>query len=102
MAKVGKVAVGLLVVVALTPGLVLAQDRDDKPYFITYTHYLEETGDLEVEAATVLGRDHDINTFWGIWTEFEYGARQWWTTALYLDWQHTKHEGSLFTGFRFE
>ena len=22
--------------------------------------------------------------------------------SLYLDWQHTKHEGSLFTGFRFE
>jgi hypothetical protein len=49
-----------------------------------------------------LGRDPDINTFWSNWTEFEYGARRWWTTTLYLDSQHTKHEGSLFTGFRIE
>jgi hypothetical protein len=102
MAKVGKVAIGVLVVLALIPGSGLAQDEDNEPYFITYTHYLEEPRALEIEAATVLGRDHDINTFWAGWNEFEYGATRWWTSALYLAWQHTKHEGSVFTGLRFE
>lgn len=102
MGRVGIVAIALLIILVLIPASALAQDKDDRPYFITYDHYLEEPDTLEIEVAPVLGRDRDINTFWAAWTEFEYGARRWWTAALYLDWQHTKHEGSLFTGVRFE
>jgi hypothetical protein len=63
---------------------------------------MEELDSLEASANVVYGDDHGINPFFGNWLEFEYGARRWWTASLYLDWQHTKHEGSVFTGFRFE
>jgi hypothetical protein len=94
--------VGLLSIVALLQVPTFAQETFSRPYFVTYDHYLEEVDALEIEASSVLGRDDDINRFWGNWVEFEYGARRWWTTALYLDWQHTRHQGSVFTGFRFE
>src|SRR5262245_14248878 len=81
---------------------VLAQERMPTPYIITYDHYMEELNALEVASTFTLGRSSGINTFLGNWTEFEYGARKWWTTEFYLDWQHTRNEGSLFTGFRFE
>jgi len=84
------------------PAAALAQVEHERPYFITYDHYMEERDALEIGVAPVLGRDESINTFWGIWTEFEYGATSWWTTEFYLDAQHTRHEGSVFTGVRFE
>ncbi|HEX4999940.1 MAG TPA: hypothetical protein VFY29_17095, partial [Terriglobia bacterium] len=79
-----------------------AQDRIPTPYFITYDHHLEEVDALELAANAVVGKDDEINTFVGNWNEFEYGVRKWWTTEFYLDTQHTRHEGSLYTGFRFE
>jgi len=95
------VLVLLLLALGLLSAPVLAQDRAER-YFITYDHYMEEVDALEIGTSPVLGRAHDLNTFVGDWTEFEYGARKWWTTEFYIDWQHTRHEGSLFTGFRFE
>src|SRR5262249_34951650 len=65
-------------------------------------HYLEEPDELEIRSDSVIGKDQSINTFLGSFTEFEYGARHWWTTEVYLDWQHTWDEGSVFTGLRFE
>src|SRR5215471_7879957 len=78
-----------------------AQDTVN-PYFITYPHYMEELDSLEVALNGVVGHADGINPFLGNWVEFEYGARHWWTAEVYLDWQHTKHEGSVFTGWRFE
>src|SRR5262249_43502004 len=92
----------LIALFALVQLPTFAQETLSRPYFITYDHHMEEVDALEIEASSVLGRDDDINRFWGNWVEFEYGARRWWTTALYLDWQHTRHEGSVFTGFRIE
>jgi hypothetical protein len=86
----------------LLPASLLAQERTPTPYFVTYDHYLEEQDDLELSANGTIGRDDDINNFVGNFNEFEYGARRWWTTELYLDFQHTNHEGSLFTGWRWE
>jgi len=63
---------------------------------------MEEPDDLEIGMSPVLGWANDLNTFLGTLNEFEYGVRRWWTTEFYLDWQHTQHEGSVFTGFRFE
>jgi hypothetical protein len=74
----------------------------EAPYFVAYDHHMQEVDNLEVSTNPVLGTAHDLKTFWGNWTEFEYGARKWWTTSFYLDWQHTQGEGSLFTGVRFE
>ena len=77
----------------------LAQER---PYFITYDHHMEEPGNLEVATNPVIGQARGISTFIGNWTEFEYGAKGWWTSEFYVDSQHTLHDGGLLTGFRFE
>jgi hypothetical protein len=63
---------------------------------------MEEVNALEIEQDVVRGSRSSFNTFLGGATQFEYGIRKWWTTELYLDWQHTQHEGGLFTGFRIE
>jgi hypothetical protein len=86
----------------LLPSSIFAQDRIHSPYFVTYDHYLEGVDELEIATTFVNGRDPAINNFVSNYTEFEYGARKWWTTELYIDWQHTNHEGNLFTGYRWE
>jgi len=92
---------GLLLALGLLSADVFGQDRVDR-YFVTYDHYMEEPDTLEISWAPVLGRAGGINTFLGNLNEFEYGATKWWTSEFYLDWQHTRHEGSVFTGWRFE
>ena len=74
----------------------------ERPYFITYDHHMEEPGNLEVATNPVVGRSPGLNSFIGNWTEFEYGTKAWWTSEFYVDSQHTRHDGSLLTGFRFE
>ena len=79
--------------------LVLAQES---PYIVTYNHYLEEPGSLEVEYFSTFGTQRGGNDFHAFWAEFEYGATAWWTTELYLDGQTTFHDSTVFTGFRWE
>ena len=74
----------------------------EPPYFVTYSHYLEEPGSLEVEFNSNFATQRGGNNFHSYWTEFEYGVTAWWTTEIYLDGQTTFHDGSLFTGFRWE
>ncbi len=74
----------------------------DKAYFVTYDHQLEEPGNLEVSINPVIGKPPSGNTFVGSWTELEYGAKGWWTTEFYLDGQTTRHDSTVFTGFRWE
>lgn len=103
MVKVKHVLVGIFSALGLLPSSLLGQEKmPPVPYFITYDHYMEEVDALEIATSFVSGRSRGLNTFLGNWIEFEYGARKWWTTAFYVNWQHTQHEGSLFTGFRFE
>src|SRR5262249_17836484 len=86
-------------------GLICTQvDAQDHvyPYFVTYDQYMEELDSLELSANFVYGRASGINPFVASWLEAEYGASRWWTTSFYADWQHTEHEGGLFTGWRFE
>ena len=72
------------------------------PYFVTYTHQLEEQGNLDIENRSVLGRPSGGNPFLGSATEFEYGLLGWWTTEFYLDGQATANDSTVFTGFRWE
>ncbi len=102
MVRVKHALIGLFAAIGLSPAIVFAQERKPNPYFVVYDHYMEELDALEIGMSPVLGRAPEINTFLGVLNEFEYGARSWWTTEFYLDWQHTRHEGSVFTGFRFE
>jgi len=102
MIKVKHALACLFTALGLLPAVAVAQDRLPTPYFVVYDHYMEELDALEIAMSPVLGRAPDINTFVGTLNEFEYGARRWWTTEFYIDWQHTRHEGTVFTGFRFE
>jgi len=74
----------------------------ESPYIVTYDHYLEEPGSLEVEYFSTFGTQRGGNDFHAFWTELEYGATAWWTTELYLDGQTTFHDSTVFTGLRFE
>ena len=72
------------------------------PFFVTYTHQMEEPGNLEFATKNVLGKPRGGNRFLGTTAEFEYGVTAWWTSELYLDGQTTGSHDSLFTGFRWE
>jgi hypothetical protein len=79
-------------------GIAGAQEN----YFVTYSHQLEEPGNLEVATKSIAGSPGGGNAFVGSALELEYGVKGWWTTELYLDGQSTSNESSVFTGFRFE
>ncbi len=74
----------------------------DKPYFVTYSHDLEEPGNLEIETKTALGQPDGGNRYGATAMELEYGTRAWWTTELYLDGQATGSDSTIFTGWRLE
>ncbi|PYV41700.1 MAG: hypothetical protein DMG06_16280 [Acidobacteria bacterium] len=82
--------------------LPFSLDAGEGPYFITYDHHMEEPGNLEIAINPVLGLPKSANTFVGSWTEFEYGVKGWWTSEFYLNGQTTRHDSTLFTGFRWE
>jgi hypothetical protein len=74
----------------------------ESAYIVTYDHYLEEPGNLEVEYFSTFGTQRGGNDFHAFWAEFEYGATAWWTTELYLEGQTTFGDSTIFTGFRLE
>ena len=74
----------------------------ESPYIVTYDHHLEEPGSLDIEYFSTFGTQRHGNDFHAFWVEFEYGAKAWWTTELYLDGQTTFHDSTIFTGFRWE
>jgi hypothetical protein len=72
------------------------------PFFVTYTHQMEEPGNLEVATKNVTGSPASGSRFLGHSTEFEYGLKGWWTTELYFDGQLTQGQDGSFTGYRWE
>ena len=74
----------------------------ESPYIVTYDHYLEEPGSLDVEYFSTFGTQRAGNDFHAFWVEFEYGVKAWWTTEVYLDGQSTFGDSTLFTGVRWE
>lgn len=74
----------------------------EAPFFVTYTHQMEEPGNLEFAVKSVSGNPDGSSRFWGAATEFEYGVKGWWTTEVYLDGQTTRHDSTVFTGYRWE
>jgi hypothetical protein len=86
--------------VFLLPRPAVAQER---PYFVTYDHYLEEPGNLEIALATTTGVPKNGNSVYTApWLELEYGITGWWTAELYLEGVATSRDGSGFTGWRWE
>jgi hypothetical protein len=93
----------LLILAALIPLFAtVAAVAQERPYFVTYTHQMEEPGNLEFELKGVTGKPQDANRFTGAALEFEYGTTAWWTSEFYLDGQSTQHDSTIFTGFKFE
>lgn len=76
--------------------------KAQETYFVTYSHQLEEPGNLEIETKTIGGSPKGGNGFAATALELEYGVKGWWTTELYLDGQSTYGESTLFTGWRWE
>ena len=74
----------------------------EPPYFVTYSHAMEEPGNLEVEFKGTQAAPKNDNAFGGATVEFEYGAKAWWTTEVYLSGQTTANDSTIFTGFRWE
>jgi hypothetical protein len=92
---------GLLLALLFTSFFVSSYAQES-PYFITYDHYLEEPGSLEVEYFSDFATQRGGRNFDAYWIELEYGATAWWTTELYLDGQSTFGDSTIFTGFRLE
>ena len=76
--------------------------QSQETYFVTYSHQMEEPGNLELATRSVSGFPDGGHSFIGSVIEFEYGVKAWWTSELYLDGQSTSRESALFTGFRLE
>lgn len=79
-----------------------AAGAQEKPYFVTYSHDLEEPGNLEIETKTALARPVGGDRYGATAMELEYGTRAWWTSELYLDGQATGSDSALYTGWRIE
>ncbi len=88
----------LLLLLLSLPPACLAQEA----YFVTYSHQMEEPGNLEIGNKSVAGSPEGGNSFIGSSMEFEYGVKGWWTSEFYLDGQSTANESTVFTGFRWE
>lgn len=95
-------AVAVVPPVLLVLSLVTPARAQEKPYFVTYSHDLEEPGNLEIESKTALSRPDGSNRYGAAAMELEYGVRAWWTSELYLDGQATSGDSTLYTGFRIE
>ena len=74
----------------------------ERAYFVTYDHYLEEPGNLEIAVANTTGFPKGGNASYSApWLELEYGLTGWWTAELYLE-GVAGSDGSAFTGWRWE
>jgi len=81
---------------------VVCASAQERPYFVTYSHEMEEPGNLEIELFAADGKPPGTDRFVGANMEFEYGVKTWWTSEFYLDGQVTQHDSTIFTGFRWE
>lgn len=80
----------------------LSAAAQERAYFVTYNHQMEEPGSLEIGVNPVFGTQRGAGNFLASWTEFEYGVKGWWTSEIYLDGQKTWGDSAVFTGVRWE
>jgi hypothetical protein len=81
-------------------GFSLAQET---PFFVTYTHHMEEPGNLEIETSTTTGIPREGQRFYSApYMEIEYGVTAQWTSELYLESQSAWGDSTVFTGWRLE
>ena len=97
----GPIRAGIFILL-LIPALPLLSSAQEPPYFVTYSDYMEEPGNLEFTLKSANGTPKYGNPFVSETLELEYGAAGWWTTEVYLAGQHTAHDSTIFTGWRWE
>jgi hypothetical protein len=92
--------VGVIAFVALFSRISSAQES---PFFVTYTHHMEEPGNLDVEVSSTNGVPRNGQQFYAApYMELECGVTARWTSELYLEGQTTSGDSSVFTGWRIE
>lgn len=96
-----KRAISCTILLACLQALHSARAQE-KPYFVTYSYDLEEPGNLEIETKNAFANPDESTGYGATALEFEYGAKAWWTSELYLDGQTTSKDSTVFTGFRLE
>jgi hypothetical protein len=89
----------LLLLATLTS---LEADAQERPFFVTYNHQMEEPDSLEIAVNPLLGTQRGGGAFLASWIELEYGVKGWWTTEFYLDGQATRNDSAVLTGIRWE
>lgn len=75
----------------------------ESPFFVTYTHHMEEPGNLEIETSSTAGVPRAGQKFYAApYLELEYGVTTQWTSELYLESSSVWSDSTVFTGWRFE
>jgi hypothetical protein len=98
----GDTVMRLLLSAALFLALAAAAAAQEGPYFVTYTHHLEEPGNLEIAISNTLGLPRTGLSYTAPYAELEYGVKAWWTSELYLEGQSRRGDSTVFTGWRLE
>jgi hypothetical protein len=95
-----RVTFQLAVIIASATSICCAQES---PFFVTYTHHMEEPGNLEVETTSTTGIPRTGQQFYTApYLELEYGVTAQWTSELYLESSSVWGDSTIFTGWRFE
>src|SRR5579859_181860 len=76
----------------------MAQDS----YNVTYSHHMEEPGNLEIAFRNVTAKPQGGENFFSSTMELEYGMKGWWTTEVYFSGQSTANQNTVYTGVRWE
>ena len=75
----------------------------ESPFFVIYTHHMEEPGNLEVETSSTVGIPRSGQRFYAApYMELEYGVTAQWTSELYLESDSAWGDSTVFTGWRLE
>jgi len=75
----------------------------ESPFFVTYTHHMEEPGNLDLEVSSTTGVPRaGQQRYIAPYMELEYGVTARWTSELYLEGQSSADDSTVFTGWRFE
>jgi hypothetical protein len=75
----------------------------ESPYFVTYDHHMEETGNLEISTQNTVGvQKHNLPTLVAPLLEMEYGWNGWWTSELYVEGSSQMNDSAVFGGWRLE
>ena len=86
-----------------TLAAAIGASAQEGPYFVTYTHYLEEPGNVEIALMNTTGVPKNGDSAYSApWLELEYGVTGWWTAELYVEGVTTGRDGHGFTGWRWE